>query len=251
MSLEAFFRLFSGLPRQGPGSDDITREALRRLPRLPESARVIDLGCGPGRQTLVLARELGSPITAVDNHAPFLAELEAEAARRGLRHLVRTRCADFGQLEDPPGSYDLVWSEGAIYHLGWAGGLKRWRSLLAPGGLMALTEATWLTEAPPTEAAAFWREAYPSMGTLAENATTARGAGYQVLDTFTLPASAWWDEYYRPLRQRTVALRAEAATDPALAEAITSATREVDLYERFGDTYGYVFYLLRAAGTDR
>src|SRR5687767_8993578 len=115
MSHEAFFRLFSGLPRYGPGSDDSTREALRRLPGLPAAPRVMDLGSGCGRQTLVLARELGVPITAVDGHAPYLAELEAEAGRRGLRHLIRTRCADFGQLDDAPGSYELLWSEGAIY----------------------------------------------------------------------------------------------------------------------------------------
>ncbi len=245
MSLEAFFRLFSNLPRQGPGSDNSTREALRHLPRLPESPRVVDLGCGPGRQTLVLAQELRVPITAVDNHAPYLAELEAEAERRGLRHLVRTRCEDFGKLDDPPGSYDLLWSEGAIYHLGWAGGLDRWRPLLTSSGLMAVTEATWLTEKPPAEAVAFWREAYPSMGTIATNAAVARDAGYRVLDTHTLPASDWWDEYYRPLQARMAALQAEAATDPALAEVIASTAREIDLYERFGDTYGYVFYLLR------
>jgi len=76
--VEAFFRLFDELPRHGPGSDDSTREALRRLPPLPAAPRVLDLGCGAGRQTLVLARELGAPITAVDLHAPFLAKLGYE-----------------------------------------------------------------------------------------------------------------------------------------------------------------------------
>jgi serine/threonine-protein kinase HipA len=208
---------------------------------------VLDLGCGVGRQTRVLARELGVPITAVDRHAPFLARLEAEAARQGLGSLIRTQCADFGQLEDAPGSYDLLWSEGAIYILGWAEGLKRWRPLLASGGRLAATEATWLTDTPPAEALAFWREAYPSMGTVASNTAAARAAGYQVLDTFVQPASAWWDEYYRPLRERISLLRAEAANDPALAEALTSAAREIALYERHGDSYGYVFYLLRVA----
>jgi SAM-dependent methyltransferase len=245
MSHEAFFRLFSGLPRYGPGSDDSTREALRRLKGLPAAPRVLDLGSGSGRQTLVLARELGVPIIAVDSHAPFLAELEAEAERQGLRHLVRTRCADFRHLEDAPGSYDLLWSEGAIYLLGWAEGLEQWRPLLAPGGWMAVTEATWLTDTPPPEAVEFWREAYPTMGTVASNTATAREAGYQVLETFAQPASAWWDDFYRPLRGRIAALRAEAEADPALAEAIASTVKEIELYERYGDHYGYVFYLLR------
>ncbi|HEX8823356.1 MAG TPA: class I SAM-dependent methyltransferase, partial [Archangium sp.] len=61
MLADAFFLLHTDLPREGPGSDDCTREALRRLrPWLPASPRVLDLGCGPGKQTLVLARELGT-----------------------------------------------------------------------------------------------------------------------------------------------------------------------------------------------
>jgi serine/threonine-protein kinase HipA len=246
MSLDAFFQLHSGLSQQGPGSDDATREALRRLGPLPASPRVIDLGCGPGRQTLVLARQLGVPITAVDLHAPFLAQLEASAAEQGMGHLIHTRRADFGALEDPPGSYDLLWSEGAIYHLGWAEGLRRWRPLLRAGGHLAVSEATWLTDAPPAEAAAFWREAYPALGTSASNTEAARGAGYEVLGTFPLPASAWWDGYYRPLQARIEAHRERARQDPGLAAAIAETEREIALYARHGESYGYVFYLLRA-----
>lgn len=244
MNQAAFFRLYSGLPRYGPGSDDSTREALRRLPGLAAAPRVLDLGCGSGRQTLVLARELGVPITAVDSHAPFLAELEAQAERQGLRHLIRTRCADFGQLEEAPGSYDLLWSEGAIYNLGWAEGLNRWRPLLAPGGYMAVTEATWLAGTPPAEAVAFWRQAYPTMGSVDSNTAAAREAGYQVLDTFALPASDWLHEFYRPLRERMEALRTEAAADPGLSQVIAAEEQEIALYERYGGSYGYVFYLL-------
>lgn len=245
MSLEALFLIHTDLPRAGPGSDAVTRDALRRLGALPPSPRVLDLGCGPGRQTLVLARELGVPVTAVDFHAPFLASLERSAAEQGMGHLVRTRLADFGALEDAPGSYDLLWSEGAIYNLGWAEGLRRWRPLLRSGGLLAATEATWLTEDRPAEAVAFWREAYPSMGTIASNSEAARAAGYDVLDTFVLPASAWWDEYYRPLQARIESLRERARTDADLAGAIAETAREISVYARYGASYGYVFYLLR------
>jgi serine/threonine-protein kinase HipA len=245
MSDNPLFLLHSGMPRQGPGSDESTREALRRLGPLPGSPRVLDLGCGPGKQTRVLARELGVPVAAVDLHAPFLQELEEAAAREGVAHLVQPRHADFGALEDPPGSVDLLWSEGAIYLLGWSEGLRRWRPLLRSGGRMAVTEATWLTEARPAEAEAFWREAYPSMGTVASNCAAAREAGYEVLDTFTLPASAWWDEYYRPLQARVERLRPQARENAPLAAVLGEAEREMALYARWGSSYGYVFYLLR------
>jgi serine/threonine-protein kinase HipA len=244
---DAFLLLHTDLPREGPGSDDCTREALRRLhPLLPPSPRVLDLGSGPGRQTLVLARELGVPITAVDASARFLGRLEFEASAQGLGNLVRTRCADFGTLDDAPGSVDLIWSEGAIYFLGFGEGLRKWLPLLSPGGLLAASEATWLTDSPPLEAADFWREAYPRMGNLATNSAKAREAGFEVLDTFVLPASAWWEEYYRPLRARMASLQERARGDLDLATAIEETEREISLFERHGTSYGYVFYLLRA-----
>ncbi len=250
MSMEdAFFRVYTSLPQAGPGSDASTLEALRRLqPRLPASPRVMDLGCGPGRQTLALARALGAPITAVDLHEPFLRRLEAEAAARGLGHLVHTRCADFGALEEPPGQVDLLWSEGAIYHLGWGEGLRRWRPLMRPGGVLAITEATWLSDSPPAEIVDFWHQAYPGMATVASNTALARQAGYEMLDTLPLSASDWWGGYFGPLRERVAALREEAGDDGALAAVLDDAEREIALYDRHGSTYGYVFYLLSIPG---
>ena len=85
---EALFRLFEPLPRQGPGSDACTREALRRLPELPAAPRVLDLGCGTGRASLVLAATLRTKVIAVDLHRPFLDRLRATARERGLEHLI-------------------------------------------------------------------------------------------------------------------------------------------------------------------
>ena len=174
---EAFFRLYEGLPRQGPGSDACTLEALRRLPALPAQPRILDLGCGAGRQTLVLADALGARVVAVDLHRPFLDQLEAAARERGLADRVETRCADMGALELPPGSVDLLWSEGAIYLLGFEDGLRRFRPWLAPGGLAAVTECSWLGAARPDEAAAFWRAAYPASGVVGDKAAPPPRAG--------------------------------------------------------------------------
>jgi len=239
---EPDFRVYESLPRQGPGSDACTRAALRRLPSLPAAPRVLDLGCGTGRQTLVLAATLQARVIAVDRHRPFLARLEAAARAQGLAHLIEARCADMGALDLPPASVDLLWSEGAIYLLGFEQGLRLWRPLLAPGGLIALTECTWLSAARPPEAAAFWREAYPAMGGVADNLARAERAGCVVLDSFALPASAWWDDYYTPLARALAAL----AGDPRQAALVAATRREIDLYRRHHAAYGYVFYLMRA-----
>jgi serine/threonine-protein kinase HipA len=240
---EALFRLFESMPRQGPGSDACTREALRRLPPLPAAARVLDLGCGTGASTLVLAATLPTSIIAVDVHQPFLDRLVAAAHERGLAPLIETRCADMRAPGVPPGSVDLLWSEGAVYLLGFEQGLRLWRPLLAPGGWLVVSECSWLTADPPAEAAAFFRAGYPGMAGIGQNVERADAAGLAVVHYCTLPSAAWWDEYYTPLEARMADLAPDA--DPALAAVIEETRREIELYRAHGDSYGYVFYLLR------
>ncbi|HJZ96838.1 MAG TPA: hypothetical protein VKE70_10020, partial [Candidatus Solibacter sp.] len=63
--------LFGGLEKLGPGGNAHTRHVLRLLPK-QQFRLVVDAGCGTGRQTLVLAEQLGVPVHAVDSYEPFL-----------------------------------------------------------------------------------------------------------------------------------------------------------------------------------
>jgi SAM-dependent methyltransferase len=236
--------LHQSLPREGPGSDECTREALRRLRVTSPAGNVLDLGCGPGRKTLIVAKTLHTRVIAVDIHQPYLDQLRQSAMAEGLSHLIETRCADFGALDIQPGSIDLIWSEGAAYILGFEESLRRWGRLLKPGGLVAVSECTWLTDSPPEEPLEFWRAAYPTMGTIEENCRRANRAGLTVLDTFVLPESAWWDEYYTPLAGRIAELR--PAADASLAAVLDETEREIALFRQYSDHYGYVFYLSRS-----
>ena len=41
---------------------------------------------------------------------------------------------------------DLIWSEGAIYNIGFERGLNEWRKYLKTGGYVAVSESSWFTE---------------------------------------------------------------------------------------------------------
>lgn len=243
----AFFSLHSDLPREAPGSDAATEDALGRLPPIPEG-RILDLGCGPGKHTLVLARRLSRPVEAIDLHLPFLRQLEGAAIQAGLDHLVTVRRADFRALDIPAGSVALIWCEGAIYLAGFGEGLALWRPLLVPGGLLVASEMTWLTDDPPGAVAEYFKQAYPAMTTIDGNRTMAERAGFELLDHFVLPQRAWWDEYLTPLAARLEALRPQAESDPDLAAVLDEHAQEIAVVERWGDSFGYVFYLMRTAG---
>lgn len=245
MTETALFMLFSELPREGVGSDDVTRKAISLLPSLPSSPNILDIGCGSGKQTLVLAQELQTPITAIDISETFLQRLEHSAASLGLSELIKTRCADMASLSDTPDSVDLIWAEGSIFVVGFANGLKLWYPLLSQRGLLVVSECSWLIDNPPSEASVFWQQAYPEMATVNKNIETANKIGFQVFNQFTLPDSAWWDEYYNPLRARITKLRSLAVDNQDLAQVIKQSEREMEIFANYGDSYGYVFYLMQ------
>jgi len=244
MSDDPLFHIHTGLPRQGPGSGQSTRRAIQLLRLLPSTPKILDIGCGTGAQTLILAGEFDGQVTAVDVHPPFLVELARNAAARGLADRVETRCASMDALEDPPQTYDLIWSEGAVFVIGVSRALELWRPLLKPGGALAFTELSWLGSGRPSAALAFWDAAYPMMEGIEGNCEKARSAGFSVTAHFVLPAEDWWTTYYNPLRRRVKKLRLHCEAGSELETALEETEREIALFERYAHAYGYVFYVL-------
>jgi serine/threonine-protein kinase HipA len=242
---KVLMRLHSGLPRQGPGSDETTAAALKRLPQIPTDARIYDLGCGPGRASLVLARILRQKIIAVDLQQGFLQQLSTSAAEQGLSDFIATEYGDMVSLPDEAGTINLIWSEGAIYCIGFDVGLKAWCPLLADDGLVACSELSWLTAQPSVAPATFWLKNYPAMRSVTQNIAAAEGLGYKCLAHFTIPTSCWWDEYYDPWLRRLDKLSKETVGDEFVHQAIGNATEEINLFRQFHQEYGYEFYLLQ------
>ena len=83
--------LFADMEKLSPGDDSLSLYVLRSLPE-HRFELVVDAGCGAGRQTMVLASELGTLIQAVDSYQPFLNRLKWRAKEKGLAHLVQVHC---------------------------------------------------------------------------------------------------------------------------------------------------------------
>ena len=196
-------------------------------------------------QTLVLARETAGHVTAVDRHQPFLDEVTRRAAREGLTERITTVNAPMSALDFPDAAFDLIWSEGAIYIVGLAEGLRAWKRLLRRNGAIAVTEISWLGPDIPEEAAAFWSRSYPAMTDVSSNLRTIESAGYAPIDHFVLAEAAWWDHYYGPLERRIAELRREYEDDPEATAFLDGELAEISLYRKHAASYGYVFYTAR------
>ncbi len=238
------YELYGALPRQGPGSTGSTRRALSRIPPLGAGSRVLDLGCGRGAQTFDLARYTAAEIVALDIHPPYVADLNARAAARGLAGRVRAEVGDMLRPAFPPASFDCIWSEGAIYNAGFERGLAAWRPLLKPGGHVAVTELCWLRSDPPAECAAFFADEYPDMRAVPECLAGVERAGYEVVGHFVLPRSVW-EEFYAALEREIPAFTARHPGDRDALEVARISELEIAVFRRCAGSYGYVFFIMR------
>ncbi len=242
----ALFAFFERMPRQGPGAPEVTRALFDELrAELPAVARVADMGCGSGAAGLVLA-EAGAEVIGVDVHRPFLASFERRAAERGVADRVRTRCADLAASGLAPGSLDLVWSEGAVFTVGFERALAAFALLVTPGGFVVVSENVWLQEAVPAAARDFWAEGYPEMRTVGGALRAAEGLGYRFRAARLLPRWAWERDFYTPMAEVIAEIEAEG---PEELRAVAREHREeIALFRRHGDVFGYVFFVLARPG---
>lgn len=232
--------------RQGPGSAEETRKALSLLDLPPDQPlKIADIGCGTGEQTLTLARELTGHITAVDLFPEFLDELEKRAHTAGLSEQITTSRQSMDQLNFPENTLDLIWSEGAIYIMGFEAGLQAWRPFLKPGGYLVASELTWITPERPREIQDHWDEAYPQVDTIANKINILESAGYQSTAHFILPAYCWTEHYYRPMEERFADFLERHRHSEAARNLVEGEREEIAFYEKYGAYYGYVFYIAK------
>jgi len=242
---QIFFEIYESLPRQGPGNRASAAKALALCRVLPASPAIIDLGCGVGGQTLHLAEFTSGTIIAVDNHAPSIERLRAIVAEHGLSRRVSPVVGDLYNLEQPPASFDLIWSEGALYNIGIENALRVCHKLLRPGGYLAFTDAVWRKENPPLEVKASFEEDYPTMGRVADILAVIEGRGFSLIDHFTLPDEAWWDDFYTPMRHRIEELRSRYADDDEALAVLGQLAQEPEMHQRYSDYYAYEFFVAR------
>lgn len=241
--IQLIVEYFALLERQGPGSPDITVKALSFIDPLTDASRIADIGCGTGGQTMILAKNTKGKITGIDLFPEFIELFNRNATKLKLESRVNGIVQSMDNLQFKNEELDLIWSEGAIYNIGFERGLNEWREFLKVDGYIAVSEASWFTDKRPTEIDEFWQDAYPEIDTIPNKLAQMQKAGYIPVASFILPETCWTTNFYEPQTEAQKIFLSKHKGNKTAEEFIASQQHETRLYYRYKKYYGYVFYI--------
>ena len=235
--------------RQGPGGDAETELALNlaKINRA-EPLKIADIGCGTGASTILLARLLNARITAVDFLQDFLDVLEKRAEETGVGDRISSLARSMDNLPFADEELDVIWSEGAIYNIGFETGIAEWRRFLKAGGLLVASEITWLTDSRPEELQEYWNSEYPEIDVASAKIRILEKHGFSPVGYFVLPEHCWLDEYYRPMQARFEEFLNRNGNSKEAREIVNAEQHEIDLYETYKSHISYGVYIAKKLG---
>ena len=244
--LELIIDLHKYSERQGPGSETETLKALDIMNFASDKElKVTDIGCGSGGQTITLAENLNGQITAVDLFPEFLDELNEKSQKLGLKEKIKTLEKSMDDLPFNNEEFDIIWSEGAIYNLGFENGIKKWKDYLKTGGYLAVSEITWITNSRPSKIEDFWTQEYPEIDIASNKIKILENNGYTLVGYFYLTQNSWIENYYKPMEERFDTFL-ERNNNSELARKVVKENKfEIELYQKYKNYYNYGFYIAR------
>lgn len=234
---------FSSVERQGPGSPQVTLQALGFVDNLSENSCIADIGCGTGGQTMELAQNAVGKITAIDLSPEYIEKLNKKAKQLNLQDKVKGIVGSMENLPFGHEEFDLIWSEGAIYHIGFERGLNEWRKFLKKGGYIAVSENTWFTDERPAEIQEFWQKAYPEIDTIPNKVAQMQKVGYMPVAIFILPDNCWTVHFFPPFDAVQEIFLKKYAGNQAAKNFIKHEQHVKELYYKYKAYFGLAFYI--------
>ena len=200
-----------------------TRKAFRMLPEL-DKPRILDIGCGSGIPTLELARLSQGEIKGIDIDQPALDEFTRKIQAAGLADRVQALYCSMFNMDFADESFNIIWSEGSIYTVGFERGLREWKRFLKGNGNMVI---------------------HDEQANVEEKLNQISNCGYELLGDFIVSQETWWTEYFAPLEKLIKETRIKYPHDPKTLEELRQAEEELAMFNNNPERNSSVYFIIK------
>ena len=200
-----------------------TRKAFQIVPKRP-MPHILDIGCGSGVPTLELARLSQGEVIGIDIDQPALDRFTTKIKEAGLTNRVQALNRSIFDMDFVDASFDVIWSEGSIYAIGFERGLREWKRFLKPNGFMVV---------------------HDEQGNVTEKMEQISNCGYELLGRFILSKETWWTEYFAPLEKLITQSRGTYTDDPKVLETLRQCQEELDMFKKHPERNSSVYFIMR------
>ncbi|UCB46102.1 MAG: SAM-dependent methyltransferase, partial [Spirochaetota bacterium] len=91
----------------------------------------------------------------------------------------------------------------------------------------------------------YFETEYPDMKDITTNISLIQNEQYHLLTNFTLPESAWLDNYYLPMEEELSRLNMKYQDNEIALGIFKEIKKEIDFYKTYSKYYGYVFFIMQ------
>jgi len=193
------------------------------LPKL-DKPRILDIGCGSGVPTMELARLGQGEVIGIDIDQPALDKLTKKVREAGFSDRVQAVNCSILDMVFPDEGFDIIWSEGSIFVIGFKRGIQEWKRFLKPKGFMVI---------------------HDEKGNVQEKLEQISKCGYRLLGYFILSEDTWWTEYFAPLEKLIAKSPTSYADDPHSLEELNQAQRELEMFKHNPERNNSVYFVIQ------
>jgi ubiquinone/menaquinone biosynthesis C-methylase UbiE len=192
------------------------------LPKL-DRPRILDIGCGSGVPTMELARLGQGEVIGIDIDQSALDKLTGKIRAAALSDRVRAVNCSILDMIFPDESFDIVWSEGSIFVIGFQKGIREWKRFLKRGGFMVI---------------------HDEKGDVAQKLQQISQSGYKLLGYFILSEETWRTEYFAHLEKLIAESQTSPADGPHTLEEYNQAKMELEMFRRSPEHNNSVYFVM-------
>jgi ubiquinone/menaquinone biosynthesis C-methylase UbiE len=200
-----------------------TQKAFEVIPHI-DNPRILDIGCGSGIPTLELARLSQGKITGIDINQSELDKFVKNIEKVEISDRVQVLNHSMFDMDFPDSYFDIIWSEGSIYAVGFEKGLREWKRFLKQDGFIVVHDEQENVE---------------------EKIKLIGDCGYELLDYFLISIKTWREEYFKPLEKLVKEFQRSSSDKPENIREYNQALQELDMFNRNPERNNSVYFIMK------